>query len=404
MKITEVETILIGEMPNILYVRIHTDEGLVGLGETFSGAQAVAAWIHETASRTLLGADALAVEKVWHELNPVIGFNCTGVEARGRSAIDIALWDLLGQAAGMPIYQVLGGAVRDRIRVYNTCAGYHYVRDVVESTRLLDNWHTGATTGKDLGPYEDLDAAMNRPGELAQSLLDEGITGMKIWPLDPYAEASRGRFITDADLRRGVEPFAKIREAVGDRMDIMVELHSLWNLPAARKIMAALDEFRPFWYEDPIKMDDLGALRELSLGTKVPVAASENLGTRWAFRDLLERRAAGVIIYDPTYAGGISEGGRISAMAEAHQLPVAAHDCTGPVCFTVNAHLAMHVPNTLVQEFVRAYYSTWYRELVTEVPRVEDGYVYPLEGPGLGTALRPDVLERPDVERRSSQP
>lgn len=400
MKITGVETLQLDEHPNILYVRLHTDEGLVGLGETFSGAAAIAAWIHETAARTLLGADPGAIERVWQELNPVIGFNCTGVEARGRSAIDIALWDILGQEAGLPIYRLLGGAVRDRIRVYNTCAGYRYVRDVVESGRLLDNWNVA--TGSP-GPYEDLDAFMNRPGELARSLLEEGITGLKLWPLDPFAEASGGRFISDPDLARGLRPFAKIREEVGDAIDILVELHSLWNLPAARKIVTALDEFRPFWYEDPIKMDDLGALRELSLSTAVPLAASENLGTRWSFRDLLERRAAGVIIYDPTYAGGISEGRKISNMAEAYQLPVATHDCTGPVCFAVDVHLAVSVPNTLIQEFVRAYYSTWYRDLVTELPRVEAGYAYTLEGPGLGTALQPDLPQRPGVTRRWSR-
>ena len=402
MKITEVETVQIAEHPNILYVRIHTDEGLVGLGETFSGAEAVASWVHETAALTLVGADALAIERIWHELNPIIGFNATGVEARGRSAIDIALWDILGQVAGLPIYQLLGGAVRDRIRVYNTCAGYRYVRDVVDSTRLLDNWHLADAGGDSPGPYEDLDAALNRADELAQSLLEEGITGMKLWPLDPYAASSRGRFISDPDLRRGIEPFEKIRRAVGDRIDIMVELHSLWNLPAARKIFAALDELSPFWYEDPIKMDDLGALRELARSTAVPVAASENLGTRWSFRDLLERRAAGVIIYDPTYAGGISEGKKISAMAEAHQLPIATHDCTGPVNFTVNVHLAINVPNTLIQEFVRAYYSTWYKDLVTELPRVEKGFAYPLDGPGLGTALQPALLKRSDVTKRST--
>ena len=173
MKITEVETVQIAEHPNILYVRIHTDEGLVGLGETFSGAEAVAAWVHETAARTLVGADALAIERIWHELNPIIGFNATGVEARGRSAIDIALWDILGQVAGLPIYQLLGGAVRDRIRVYNTCAGYRYVREVVDYTRLLDNWNLADAGGVSPGPYEDLDAALNRADELAQSLLEE---------------------------------------------------------------------------------------------------------------------------------------------------------------------------------------------------------------------------------------
>jgi len=390
MKITGVETLQLDDHPNLLYVRLHTDEGLVGLGEAFGGAQAVEAWLHETAARRLLGTDALAIERAWRELYPIVGYLGTGVESRGRSAIDIALWDILGQEAGLPVYRLLGGAVRERIRVYNTCAGYRYVRKVVESGRLLDNWNVAGAGSPSPGPYEDLDAFMNRPGELARSLLEEGITGMKLWPLDPYAAASGGRSISDPDLARGLRPFAKIREEVGDQIDVLVELHSLWNLPAARKIVTALDEFQPFWYEDPIRMDDLGALRELSLSTAVPLAASENLGTRWSFRDLLERRAAGVIIYDPTYAGGISEGRKISNMAEAYQLPVATHDCTGPDCFAVDVHLAVTEDG-----------ASNFGDLVPESSVVEMSRDGPVRPPG---PSRPFPEPRPIVLRRGTRP
>jgi L-alanine-DL-glutamate epimerase-like enolase superfamily enzyme len=202
---------------------------------------------------------------------------------------------------------------------------------------------------------------------------------------------------------RGLEPFRKIRGAVGDRMEIMVELHSLWNLPSAKKIAQALEEFAPTWYEDPIRMDDLGALAEFARATRVPVAASETLGTRWSFRDLLERRAAGVIIFDPAWAGGISEGRLIAALAEAYQLPIAPHDCSGPVEFAAVVHLSINAPNALVQESVRAYYTGWYRELVTQVPEVHDGSIYPLTGPGLGTALLPEVFKRDDAHSRVSR-
>jgi L-alanine-DL-glutamate epimerase-like enolase superfamily enzyme len=403
MKIVELETLLIEEFPNLVYVRVHTDEGLIGLGETFFSPRAVAAWIHETAAPYLLGKDPLQIDRHWQGLNGFVGFNSTGVENRGRSAIDIALWDILGQACSQPIYQLLGGASRERIRAYNTCAGYRYVRNAPGGGGLpIDNWGLSARASSE-GPYEDLDAFMYRADELALSLLAQGISAMKIWPLDPYAEASNGHGISSADLNRGLEPFRKIRSAVGDRMDIMVELHSLWDLPSAIRIAAALEEFSPFWFEDPIKMDNLDALRQFARSTRVPTTASETLGTRWSFRTLLESRAVGIVMFDPAWTGGISEGKKIVGMAEAYQLPVAPHDCTGPVEFAASVHLSINAPNALIQETVRAYYTGWYTELVTEVPRVEDGYVYPLTGPGLGTALRPDVLKRPDVRSQSSR-
>lgn len=402
MKITNVETILLEEFPNLVYVRIHTDEGIVGLGETFFTAESVASWIHSMAAPYLLGKNPLQIEKHWLGLHGFIGFSGTGVEMRARSAIDIALWDILGQVCRQPIHQLLGGAVRDRVPIYNTCAGYGYVRKRLD--RYIDkNPATASAAAKPPGPYEDLEAFTSRAGELAQSLLAEGIRGMKIWPFDPFAEKSGGHSISARDLSTALQPFEKIRAAVGDEMDIMVELHSFWDLPTAIKIAAALEPFKPAWYEDPIRMDDLGALAKFAGSTRVPTAASETLATRWSFRDLLERRAAGLIIFDPTWAGGISEGKKIAAMAEAYQLPATPHDCVGPVSFAVALHLSVNAPNTPIQEFVRAFYSTWYKELVTELPKVSDGYAYPLTGPGLGTQLLTERLERPDVQRRSSK-
>jgi L-alanine-DL-glutamate epimerase-like enolase superfamily enzyme len=402
MKITALETLLIDEFPNLTYVLVHTDEGITGLGETFFGAQAVAAWVHETAAPYLLGRDPMQIDRHWRGLNPFVGFNSTAVESRGRSAIDIALWDILGKVCNQPIYQLLGGASRERVRTYNTCAGYRYVRKAPGGGGLpVDNWGVDAAASP--GPYEDLEAFMHRADELALSLLEQGITGMKIWPFDPYAEASGGHYISMADLKQGLEPFRKIRAAVGDRMEIMVEMHSLWNLPCARQIAQALEEYAPTWYEDPLRMDDLDALVEFARATRVPVAASETLGTRWSFRELLERRAAGVIIFDPAWAGGISEGRKIAALAETYQLPIAPHDCSGPVEFAAVVHLSINAPNTLVQESVRAYYTGWYRELVTEVPQVRDGYIYPLSGAGLGTALLPEVHARGDAHSRQSR-
>jgi L-alanine-DL-glutamate epimerase-like enolase superfamily enzyme len=400
VKITALETVQLGEFPNLIWVHVHTDEGLVGLGESFFGVAPIAAYIHETAAPLLLGEDPLHIDRHSHRLrNMYVGFASSGAEMRGLSAVDIALWDIFGQATGQPLHQLLGGLSRERIRTYNTCAGYRYVRK--ETGQLMENW--GLDAGAAPGPYEDLGGFLHRAGELAESLLEQGITGMKIWPFDPYAEASNGTYISGPDLDRALEPFRKIRRAVGNRMDIMVEFHSLWNLPTAKRIMAALEEFDPYWFEDPVKMNNSDALADLAASTRVPITASETLATRFAFREFLARGAIGIAMPDLSWVGGLSEAKKVATMAEAHHVPVAPHDCTGPVVFAASVHLSLNAPNALVQESVRAFHTGWYKELVTDLPRIEDGYIYPMTGPGLGTRLLPDVIGRADaVVRRSA--
>jgi len=399
MKVTAVETIRLREYPNLVWVQVHTDQGLVGLGETFFGAQAVEAYLHESVAPYLLGQDPLRIDRHSRHLVGYVGFRGTGVETRGNSAIDIALWDLLGQASGQPIYQLLGGLTREKVRIYNTCAGYRYIRE--RPVQEVGNWGL-PTAGAADGPYEDLDAFLNRADELAMSLVEEGFTGMKIWPFDEYAHTSDGMYISPADLDRALEPFRKIRRAVGNKIDIMVELHSLWNLPTAIRIADALEEFEPFWYEDPVRVDGLTALAEFARRTKVPLCSSELLASRWGFRDLLAHVPVGVVMFVVGWVGGLSEGRKIASMAEAWHLPVAPHDCVGPVTLTANVHLTVNATNALIQEIVRASYTSWYRELLTELPRVEKGYIYPLHGPGLGTRLLPDVIKRKDATVRRS--
>lgn len=400
MIVVSLETLRVQEFPNIVHVLVHTDEGLVGLGETSFGAAAVEAYLHETVAPYLLGQDPLAIERHWTALNGFVGHRSSGVENRGRSAVDLALWDLLGKVCNQPVWQLLGGTSRDRIRAYNTCAGYRYVRAAAPGGGLpVGNWGTG----NDAGPYEDLDWFLRDAGELAQSLLDQGITGMKIWPFDIPAEKTGGHYISNEDLKIGLEPFRKIRDAVGDRMDVMVEMHSVWDLPSAIRIAKALEEYEPYWFEDPVRPDSIDALRRFADSTHVPMTASETLGTRWAFRDLIERGGVSIVMFDPVWTGGISESKKIATMAEAAHLPVAPHDCLGPVEFVAALHLSINAPNALVQESVRAFYTGWYTELVTYVPQVVDGHLAPPPGPGLGTELLPDVASRPDVVRRVSQ-
>ena len=402
MKVSALETVRLGEFPNVLWVRVHTDEGLVGLGETFYAVAPVEAHIHETCAPYLLGKDPLQIERHSRNfLQGYLGFKSVGAEMRAASAIDIALWDLFGKACGQPLYQLLGGKCRDRIRVYNTCAGYRYVR--AKPVQTTANWGLPAGGSSADRPYEDLDAFLHRADELALSLQGEGYTGMKIWPFDEYAESSNGTRISPADLKQALVPFEKIRRAVGDDMDIHVEFHSLWDLPTAIEIAQALAPYRPYWFEDPIKMTNLDALADYRRRTNVRVTASETLGTRSAFRELFERQAASVAMLDVAWCGGLSEAKKIASMAEAYHLPIAPHDCTGPVVLTASVHLALNCPNALVQEVVRAFYSDWYRELVTALPPLDQGFIAAPSGPGLGLDLLPDLVRRPDATVRTSR-
>ena len=391
MKITGIETIRVDEFPNILFVQVHTDEGVTGLGETFSGPRSVEAYIHETAAPILIGQDALAIERLSRALVGYLGYRSSGAEMRGNSALDIALWDAFGKATGQPLHQLLGGRVRGSIHVYNTCAGYRYVRS--SRGQHSENWGLDSAAG----PYEDLDAFLNRPGELAESLLAEGITGMKIWPFDQYAEKTGGQYISGPDLDTALEPFRLIREAVGIQMDIMVEFHSLWNFPMARLICGELEQFKPLWFEDPLRADNIDALAELADSTRVPIAISETLSTRWSFREVLDRNAAGIVMADVSWCGGVSEAHKIASLAESYQRPVMFHDCTGPVVYAASTHLALNATNALVQESVRAFYTGWYRELVTKLPEVRDGRITAPPGPGIGTELLPGFRDRADV-------
>ncbi len=398
MKITKIETLRTAEFANVIWVRVHTDAGWIGLGETFYGAGAVEAHIHDTLAGRLLGRNPLHIEAIHRDmLNLPMAQSSTGAEYRAASAVDIALWDLFGKVCGQPVHQMLGGLCRPKQRIYNTCAGYGYVRST--NIEPVSTWNFSEAAG----PYEDLNGFMTRADAVAESLLAAGISAMKIWPFDPAAMANDGMSITPVQLQAALEPFEKIRRAVGDAMQIMVEFHCLWNLPMAKQLAKALEPYDPMWFEDPIRMNSPQALAEYARSTSVWVTASETLGSRFPFKDMLDRDAMDVVMADLCWTGGLTEGRKIAAMAETYHRPFAPHDCTGPVGFVAAVHASFSQPNTLIQESVRAFYTGWYKELVTVVPTIENGYVLPMEGPGLGTELLPAVFERSDLTVRCSE-
>jgi L-alanine-DL-glutamate epimerase-like enolase superfamily enzyme len=387
VKITAVETIQLEPYPFLIVVRVHTDEGLIGVSDTFYTGDAVRGFVHETAASYLLGKDPRDIERHWDALyaRTVARWGGVGTELRAISSLDAALWDILGQSLGAPIYRLLGGLAHDRIRTYNTCGGPLYGR------------RGFSRAGEGKGPLEDLWAQVNEPEVLAEELLSEGIGAMKIWPFDRFALAGDGRSIAMTDLRTGLEPFRRIRDAVGDRIEIMLEGHGYWDVTTAKKIAGAVEEYRPAWLEDMILAHDVDAIAELKASTSTPIIASEMLITRFQYRQLLERRAADIVMVDPTWAGGITESRKIVTLAESFGLPVAMHDCTGPFTFLAGIHLSLSAPNAIYQEHVRAYVRGWFNELVAEQVEIVDGHILPPTGSGIGTFLQPGVLERSDA-------
>lgn len=398
MKITSIETIQNSKYSNLVWIKIHTDEGLVGLGETFRNPQAIISYLHETCAPYLIGRDPLRINEHSDNLinwtpNRYIGYPTRSVEYRGNSAVDIALWDLKAKASNLSVVDMLGGLSRDNIPIYNTCAadGYNWKANSLSRS-------TGAINLKsNKSSYDDLELQTQNPGELAQSLLDEGISAMKIWPFDEFAFPTKGQTISMQDLKVGINRIEKIRKAVGTKIDIMLEYHSLWQLAPALKIARQVDEFEVFWHEDPINMAHLKDLAEFRRNTVAPIAGSEALGTALWYRDALSLDAIDYMHYDLGWIGGISEAIKISGLAHANNRMMCPHDCTGPIVWIANLHISLAFSTSMILESVRSYYNGFYKNLVTNLPKIEKGLAFPMDGIGLGTELHESLLKSPNT-------
>lgn len=394
MKITAVETLRFGDHPNLLWVRIHTSDGITGLGETYFGAPASEADIHDRIAPIILGEDPSRIEYLNMKMQPYVGFTGSGAEVRALAAVDVALWDIAGKQANMPLCDLLGGRTRDRIQVYNTCAGPSYVSKT--SAVRPENFGTDEVAQNKI-LYDDLIAFMEHPEDLASSLLEMGISSMKIWPLDLAAGALDGVDISPSDLKKGIEPFEKIRKVHGDKMRLKAELHGIWSLNAAKKITAALEPLGMDWIEDPVWMDRTHDVNELSSFTKAPLAGGETLASLGQFRSLIEDGNIATPIMDITWAGGVTVARKVAALAEARSRPIAFHDCSGPVTLAVSTHMALSLKNVREQEIARGFYYNWYQEFVDHLPEIDSGMITVSNQPGLGLDLIPDIFDRGDA-------
>ena len=349
MKITEVKAFATRPPEatrNYVFVKVATDEGLVGWGEATVGAVSVGA-VAEELGETLVGKDPFRIEEHWQNLYN-FGHNVRGgvLHMAAISGIDIALWDIKGQALGVPVYELLGGAMRDKFWAYGRFDG-----------RTPD------------------DAVRN-----ALSWVEQGLTALKG---DPFAH--QGIFTTVESERDALAKVAAVREAVGDDVELLIEVHGRLTPAEAIRMGNALERYRPFWYEEPVPPENIPAMAKVAAGVNIPIATGERIYTKWGFRELFEKQVIDMAQPDICHAGGILELKKIAAMAETYYVGFCPHNPYGPINTLAALHVDATCPNFLIQEGGHA---GWYSHVVKgEFPFQQGGYFSLPTGVGLGIDL-----------------
>ena len=355
MKITDVEIIQALHWP---FVRIHTDAGISGIGEASLQQKELAVRTEVEAYRDfLIGQNPFNIELIWNALHRRTVWSGGPVTMTAISGIEQALWDIKGKAAGMPVYELLGGRVREKVKAY------------------ANGWFRGAQT-----PEEH--------AVMAKAVVAEGYETIKWYPFGHAAQ-----MVTQEEEAHAVTCMQAIREAVGPKVNIAVDVRCRLNMWSAIRMAEKLHSYDVFWYEEPILWDNIAALAEVTRAVDVPVATGERLYTRWEFRDVLEKNAARFIQPDICHAGGIFELRKIAAMAETYHVMVAPHNSNGPISTIASVHLDACTPNAVIQELVVSSLPL-YNELLTEPIVVQDGTIHIPEGPGWGVDIVADAEER----------
>lgn len=349
MKITHLETFIVGNpWKNWVFVKVHTDEGLTGVGEATGGMSAKPgeAQVHELA-RFVIGEDPLQPERLWQKMYKglFLGVNIA------MNAIEIACWDILGKSLGAPVWKLLGGKQRPRLRVY------------------ANGWYQGP---RDPGFF----------AEAAARVVEMGYTALKF---DPFGAAYR--YLSPEEERLSLRIVAAVRRAVGDDVDLCIEGHDRFSVSTAIRIGRALEEFHPLWFETPVMSTDIAATIEVARAIPVPVATGERFNRLAQFQDLLAHRVVDIIQPETLAIGGIGGARKAAALAEAAEAFVALHQAQSPLNTAVNAHIHASIPNFLIQECFDDFLVPWARELMHGVPPVVDGHIEPSDAPGLGVEL-----------------
>jgi len=364
MKITGLETRLFSSQHsnakrNWLIVVLHTDEGIDGIGEAsmLGFDPIVASLLEEWGEAYLVGKDPMANELHWMRLYQDNIGRGGRLFSTALSGIDLALWDLRGKALGVPVYKLLGGPIRDKIRVY------------------ANGWYT--TPGS-----PELNA------EEAKRVVAMGYTAMKF---DPYGHDSYYT-ITAEEAQLSEDRVAAVREAVGPDVDILVEVHAKFNVHTAIELGQRLEKYRPFWFEEPVSQENVSEMAQVRDHVRIPIATGERLYLKYPFYELVKAQAVDVLQPDICNAGGITELKKIAAIAESQHVSMAPHNTNAAVGTVASMHLDVAMPNFLIQEYHAEFYEPHYFEVFDGLPRQKDGYVELSEDAGFGLTLNEDVF------------
>jgi galactonate dehydratase len=348
------------------WVRLHTDQGIIGTGETYPFSRGEIGTLKDYTS-LLMGKDPRDIDGIWKTFYHQMAMrNAGGADMRILSAINMAQMDILGKVSGLPLYRLIGGKTRQKVKVYNTTTDYW----------AINNMKMGPDTA-----------------DIVRFLLDRGITCMKIYPFhagEPY--------ITSAELEKGLDWIREIREVAGEKMDICVDCWGRFDLPSAQRIARSLEPYHILYLEDVMLMNNASTYAVLAGETSVPICMSETLATRYEYREFLERKACDVIMYDLTWCGGITEAKKISDMADTYFIPTSPHTCGGPLLWFASIHMTTALPNFLIMESNYWKYTHQYPYFINNVPVPEEGYVAPPELPGLGADIKPEILKNGDAQ------
>jgi galactonate dehydratase len=343
LKVTKLETFLV--KPRWLFLKIHTNAGITGLGEPIveGRAKTVATAIEELAPY-LMGKDPRAVTHHWQAMYRHAFYRGGPILTSAISGVDQALWDIKGKALGVPVYELLGGPTRTRVRVYA---------------------HAGTV-------------------ERIKQRKSEGFTAFKT---GPFKERPARIVENKAFIDKAAKRFAELREAVGDECDIGIDFHGAISPQTAKLLIKALEPYQPMYIEEPVNCQQVDVMADIARGTHLPIATGERIFTKWGFREILEKQAASILQPDLCHAGGITECRLIAGMAEAYYAAVAPHNPLGPISLAAGIHLAASIPNFLCQEQVNLGHGYLKKPF-----EVRDGYVDIPTGPGLGIELDENAL------------
>jgi galactonate dehydratase len=354
MKITRLE--LLHVRPRWMFLRVHTDEGIVGYGEPIveGRARTVETAIHELESY-LIGQDPLKIEHHWQAMYRGAFYRGGPVLVSAISGIEQALWDIKGKYYGLPVYEMLGGACRDKIRMYA---------------------HSGGAT---------IEEAVSN----ALARKEQGFTAIKIGIDAPVQIVDNLAYV-----EKQVERFASIRKAVGKEMDIAIDFHGRVSSAMAIRLAAALEPYYPMFIEEPCLPENVDEMVRVARSTTVPIATGERLFTKWGFREVIEKQAVSIVQPDLCHAGGIFESKKIAAMAESYYGGIAPHNPLGPISLAACLQLDTCTPNFIIQEHPSmADKSDLGVGFLKNPFLIENGYVQIPQGPGLGIEIDEEALQ-----------